>query len=246
MRGIFILCKKELKDNFNSPLIYILSAMFCALMGWLFFNYLSASSHRTLTTMSLSDTVLIPTFGNMNFIFLFLAPLLTMKMFAEENKMKTLDLLLMSDLRLIDLVIGKFLAALLSGIFILSTTFIFPLVLAWSGYTDWGTVMTSYAGICFSLACYIAVGLFASSLTENQIVAAMISFCILLAIMLLVITAQATHNELVSMIFQYMSTPYHFESFTRGSIRSYSLIYGLSFLSFFFYATYLSLDSRRW
>jgi ABC-2 type transport system permease protein len=246
MKGISILCRKELKEYFNSPLIYILSAMFCGLMGWLFFNYLTASSHRTLTTMSLTESVLIPTFGNMNFIFLFLAPLLTMKMFAEENKSKTLDLLLMSDLRLTDLVLAKFLAAFLSAVFMLSTTFIFPLVLAWSGYTDWGTVITSYLGICFSLACYLSVGLFASSLTENQIVAAMISFCILLGIMLLVITAQATHNEIVSMIFQYMSTPFHFESFTRGSVRSYSLVYGACFLCFFFYATYLSLDSRRW
>lgn len=246
MRGIKILCLKELKELFSSPLIYILSALFCALMGWLFFNYLSASTHRTLTTTSLSDSVLIPIFGNMNFIFLFLAPLLTMKLFAEEDKSKTLDLLFLSDLRLVDIIIGKFLAAFIASIFILSTTFVFPLVLAWSGYTDWGTVFSSYAGICFSLACYLAVGLFASSLTENQIVAAMVSFCILLGIMLLVITAQATNNEIVSLLFQYMSTPYHFESFTRGSIRSYSLIYGLTFVSFFFYATYLSLNSRKW
>jgi ABC-2 type transport system permease protein len=245
-RGVWILCKKELKESFSGPLIYVLSALFCCLMGWLFFNYLVASGHRDLTTVSLTNSVLVPTFGNMNFIFLFLAPLLTMRLLSEEKKMHTMEFLFLSQLTTLEIIIGKFLASFLMAAFMLSSTLLFPIVLAMSGYSDWGTVLTSYSGILLSMMAYLSVGLFASSLTENQIVAAVISFCLLLGLMLLVITSQATHNLIVAEIFQYMSTPYHFESFVRGSVRSFNLVYFISFISFFFYATYLSLESRKW
>lgn len=246
MKGAIILCQKELKDSFSGPLVYILTALFSCLIGWLFFNYLVASGHRDLTTVSLTNSVLAPTFGNMNFVFLFLAPLMTMRLFAEERKMNTLDFLFLSKLTTSEIIIGKFLACLLMGLFMLATTLIFPIVLAMSGYSDWGTVATSYLGIIFSMMAYLSVGLFASSLTENQIISAVISFCLLMAIMLLVITAQVTHNEIVAQIFQYISTPYHFESFVRGSIRSFNLVYFFTFVGFFFYGTYLSLESRKW
>lgn len=245
MRGVFILCQRELKESFSSPLIYILTALFSAIMGWLFFNYL-ISSGQELTNLTLTNTVLVPIFGNMNFIFVFLAPLITMRLLAEEKKLYTLDLLFQSELRHWQIIIGKFLASTLQILFMLSFTLIFPIILAFSGYADWGIVGSSYLGIILSVMCYLAVGLFASSLTENQIVAAVLTFCLLLGIMLLVATANATQNTIVAEIFQYMSTPYHFESFVRGSVRSFNLVYFASFMGFFFYGTHLSLDARNW
>lgn len=246
MKGTLILLKKELKENFTSPLTYVLTAVFCAMMGWLFFNYLLGAGHRDLSQVSLSTSVLAPTFGNMNFVFLFIAPLMTMRLFAEEKKTHTLDLLFLSDLSTWQIILGKFFSSLLTGLFMLATTLIFPIVLSLSGFSDWGTVFASYLGITLSLMAYLSVGLFTSSLTENQIVAAVMSFSLLMMIMLMVITAQATQNQLVAQMIAYMSSPYHFESFVRGSIRSFNLVYFLSFLSFFFYATALSLDSRKW
>ncbi|MBT3584602.1 MAG: ABC transporter permease subunit [Halobacteriovoraceae bacterium] len=244
IRGITTLWKKESRDFFSSPLVYILAGIFCALMGWLFYNYLIAS--KDITNKTLSMSILIPTYGNMNFIFLFLAPLLTMKLFSEEKKLHTLDLLLQSNLNHFQIIAGKFLAGLTVMLFMLSLTLIFPIILSFSGYNDWGTVASSYAGIVFSIMCYLSVGIFASSLTDNQIVAALSGFGILMFLMLLVLTSNATHNVLLQQIFSYLSTPYHFESFVRGAFRSYNLIYFVSFIGFFFYLTHKSLDSRNW
>ena len=105
-RGVGILFRKEVGDSFKSPLIYVLAALYGMLMGWLFFNYLAAN--QDLTGQTLWQRVLSPAFGNMNFIFLFLAPLITMRLFAEERKGNTLDLLLRSQLRHSQIIVANF------------------------------------------------------------------------------------------------------------------------------------------
>lgn len=236
--------RKELKDNFLSPMVYILSALFCILMGWLFFNYLIAS--KELTNQTLTQSVLLPIFGNMNFIFLFLAPILTMRSFSEEKKLHTLELLLTSRLSHFQIIVAKILANFLTSAFMVSLTLIFPIVLAMSGYSHWSIVLSSYCGILLSLLCYITVGCFASSMTENLVVAALLGFCILLGLMLFSITGNATDNLLLAQFFQYLAIPFHFESFVRGGIRSFNFVYLFSFMGFFTYLTHLSLESRRW
>lgn len=244
MRGFFVLLHKEIKDIFLSPLIYILSALFSAMTGWLFFNYIVQSKH--LSSATITSSVLTPLFGNMNFIFLFLAPLLTMKSFAGEKKQHTLQLLFLSDLGHFQIIFAKFMAALFGVLFMLSLTVLFPTILAVSGYSDWGSVSASYAGLIFSIMCYLSVGLFTSSLTDNQIIAAISGFCILLLMMLMVLTANATDNFIIGQIFQYLSIAAHYEGFVRGTIKSYDLIYYASFVGFAFFLTNKSLDSRNW
>jgi ABC-2 type transport system permease protein len=239
-----LVAKKELKDAFSSPLIYVLAGLFSLMMGWLFFNYLLQS--KEMTTKTMTQWVIITIFGNINFIFIFLCPLITMRSFAEEKKQHTLDLLLRSELTEMQIILGKFISNILMIFFMLSLTFLFPLILAISGYSDWGVVGTSYLGIALSIMAYTSVGLFCSSLTDNQIVAALLTFCILLGSMLLVISVNATNNYIFALMIQYMTIPFHYEGFTKGLIRSYSIIYFLSFLSFFFLLTLKSLQSRKW
>lgn len=243
-KKIVILAKKELKDAFSSPLIYILSGLFSLMMGWLFFNYLLQSKEMTTTTMT--QGVIIPIFGNINFIFIFLCPMITMRSFAEEKKQHTLDLLLRSELTEMQIILGKFISNVLMVFFMLSLTFLFPVILAFSGYSDWGVVGASYLGIGLSVMAYTSVGLFCSSLTDNQIVASLLTFCILLGSMLLVITVNATNNYLFALMIQYLTIPFHYEGFTRGLLRSYSFVYFISFLAFFFLLTLKSLQSRKW
>lgn len=244
LNDLFVLVKKELKDAFSTPLIYILSGLFSLLIGWLFFNYLVAS--KDLTEQSLTQSVLINIFGNMNFIFIFLAPLLTMKSLAEEKKQHTLELLLMSRLSHLQIVLAKLISCFGLACFMLSLTFIFPVILAMSGYSHWGVVFTSYLGILMCVWCYLCVGLFASSLTENQIVAAILGFTILLGLMLFVLTANASNNQILSQVLQYFSLSMHFESFVKGAIKSFDVFYFISFSGLFVYLTHLSIDSRRW
>ncbi|MDC0253841.1 hypothetical protein OAK75_03020 [Bacteriovoracales bacterium] len=244
LNGVCLLLKKELKDYFFSPLIYILTGLFSGIMGWLFFNYLVGA--KNLTMLSLTHSILIPLFGNINFLFLFLIPLLSMKLFSEEKKNQTLDLLFLSNLEHSQIIFSKFLAGLIISLFILSWTLVFPIILGLSGYNDWGTVLSSYLGLIFSIISYLWVGLFCSSLTENPIIAAITTFCVLLGMMLMVLTVNATQIEILNIIFQYLSTPFHYEGFVRGSIKNYNLIYLLSFSGFFYFLTHKSLESRNW
>ena len=241
---IWHLVKKEIRDAFGSPMFFVLAGIFCLIVGWPFFNYIVLS--KETTKMGLTYSVLRPIFGNMNFIFLFLCPLITMRAFAEEKKQYTLDLLLQSRLSRTDIILGKLISSLTVALSMLILTFIFPLVLAMAGYDDWGTVMSSYLGLVFCIVCYTTVGLFTSSLTDNQIIAALLSFCILFVSMLLVLSANATSNYMVGQIFQYLSIPFHFQIFALGMVKSYNMIYLISFSFFFFHLTHLSLKSRRW
>lgn len=239
-----VLTKKELKDAFYSPLVYVLCGLFSLMMGWLFFNYLLQSKQMTSATMT--QGVITPIFGNINFIFIFLCPLLTMRSFAEEKKQKTLDLLLRSKLSHLQIILAKFISNVSIVLFMLSLTMLFPIILALSGYSDWGVVLSSYLGILLSIMAYTIVGLFCSSLTDNQIVASLLTFCLLLGSMLLVISVNATNNYLLALIIQYLTIPFHYEGFTKGLIRSYSLVYFISFYSFFILLTLKSLESRKW
>lgn len=244
IKKVMVLTKKELKDSFSSPLIYVLSGLFSLMMGWLFFNYLLQS--KQMTTATMSQGVITPIFGNINFIFIFLCPLITMRSFAEEKKQHTLDLLLRSELSEMQIIWGKFLSNTALVLFMLSLTLLFSLILSFSGYSDWGVVWSSYLGIILSVMAYTVVGLFCSSLTDNQIVASLLTFCILLGSMLLVITVNATNNYLLALIVQYTTIPFHYEGFTRGLLRSYSVVYFISFYTFFFLLTLKSLQSRKW
>jgi ABC-2 type transport system permease protein len=244
LQGIWILVTKELKDNFYSPVVYILSALFCLSMGWLFFNYLYAS--KELTDHTLTQSVLLPIFGNMNFIFLFLAPILTMRSFTEEKKLHTLELLLTSKLDHFQIIMAKLFSNLILATFMIMLTLIFPIILAISGYDHWPIVFSSYLGIILSIFCYLSVGLFASAMSDNFVVAALLGFSILLGIMLLSLTGNATDNVLLGQMVRYLAVPFHFENFVNGGMRSYNFVYIFSFIGFFIYLTHIKLESRKW
>jgi ABC-2 type transport system permease protein len=244
MIGVWVLLKKELRDIFLSPLVYVLGGIFIALSGWLFYNNLLVSQKMTVT--SLTNGVLIPTLSNMNFIFLLLSPLLTMGLFSEERKNGTLNLLYRSTLSEGQILAAKYFTSVIMALFILSLTIIFPIILAVSGYTDWIIVFSAYAGLLFSIMCYLAVGVFASTLTDNQIVAAITSFGMLMALTFIVFTANVTDNYLVGTIFRYFSTFFHFDGFLRGTIKSFNFVYFISFIGFFSFLSHKSLQSRNW
>lgn len=218
--------------------------MFMIITGWLFFNYVLASNEWNQQTLTAS--VVAPTFGIMNFILMFITPLMTMRSIAEEKKNHTIELLFLSDLNEVQIIIAKLISMFISMSFILSLTLIFPIVLAASGYQNWSVVSMGYLGLMLSVMCYLSAGVFASSLTENQIIAALIGFTLLMGQMLLIVSANATENYLLAQMLQYMSLAFHYEAFSRGAIKSYNLVYYFSFMGFFVYLTWISLKSRRW
>ena len=244
IKGIYILWKKELKDQFTAPLTYILGAIFSLLVGWPFYNRIILT--REWTSGNLLELVLQPTFNFMSFLFLFLTPLITMRCFSEEKKQHTLNLLFLSNCGHIQIILGKFLSLVCVCLFIMTLTLIFPIILALSGYSHWGLVLTSYSGLLLSVLCYVSVGVFTSSLTENQLFSALLSLGILIGLMLIVLVANASNNYFLGQMLSYFSIHFHLESFLRGSATSYSFIFFASFIGFFILLTEKSLNSRNW
>ncbi|MDC1175138.1 ABC transporter permease [Bacteriovoracaceae bacterium] len=244
LKGTMILAKKEIKDSFSSPLIYILGGIFSLLVGWLFFNYLLVS--KEFTQQTFLQSVFFPIFGNINYIFIFFAPLITMRLFAEERKLATIELLLTSQLTHLDIILGKFISSAVTVFALLALTFVFPILLAFSGYAEWSMMFSSYLGTYLSILCFLSVGLFASSLTQNQLIAALLAFSLLLGMMFLPLSGTVLNNYLVAQILQYFSVLFHTEGFLLGSLKSYDFVYMFSFIGFFLYLTHLSLESRKW
>ncbi len=244
MRAVSILLKKELKENLTSPLYYILCGLFTFSVGVFF--YMNLTNSHNLTTITLRDSVLRPIFGNMNLILLFITPILTMRALSSERRDGTLDILLLSKLTQFQIILSKFLSNLILIIFMLVPTLIFPIILSFSGLDDWALVFSNYFGLILTIACYVAIGIFASGLTENPVIAAVITFFFLIGMIILVMVGASTHNMIINSMFQYLSTPFHFEGFSRGMIKSYSLIYYMSFIGLFLYLGNTTLEKRKW
>src|SRR5918912_272449 len=161
------IARRELGALFVSPIAYVVAAAFLALSGYLFSILLITSSQATMTSL----------FQNVSFILLFVAPLLTMRLLADEQKQGTLELLLTAPVRDWEVVLGKFLAALaLFGTILLCTLYYPLLIWRFGGNPDPGPILTGYLGMLLLAGAMFAIGTLASSLTENQIVAAVLAF----------------------------------------------------------------------
>ena len=186
-------------------------------------------------------------FGLMPWIFLFFIPAVTMKLWAEEKKIGTIEILMTLPIRDYEVVIGKFLAclALLSVTILL--TLVVPFSVMYLGNPDVGTLITGYIGLLLMGAAYIAIGFFASTLTENQIVAFIIGIVICLTLLLIGedIVLFKTPNWLFP-IFSYLGLGAHYSSILRGVLDSRDIIYYLSVIAFFLYLSTLAVESRKW
>lgn len=253
MSSIFILWKRELKSYFSSPMAYIISGLFIFLIGVIFFNLLVGFIDNTQRLAlqlgreaSFLDHVIRKLFGNMNFIFVLLTPLLTMRLFAEEKRQHSIELLYTAPLSSWQIVIGKYLAVFTVVLFMISLTLIYPVMLIPSGFEDFTVLFSGYLGVIFNVLCFLAIGILASSLTENQIVAAILTVVTVMLFWLVAWFSQITDNFMLAQIYKYLSMIDHFDNFTRGTITTSDLIYHFSFIGIGLYLTKLSLDSRNW
>ena len=240
LQGISIVVKREMKSNFSGTMIYIFTAIFSFAIGAYFYNNLL--SVKEITNITIVDQVLRPTFSAMNFLLMFFAPMITMGAFVREKRDNTLVLLKLSKLSLSQIFFSKYIASVLSMIFIILPTLIFPIILSFSGFNDWSMVFTNYLGVFGLVLCYLVVGVFSSLLTKNYIISIVTSFGILFSFLMLLSTASLVENRIVSQILSYMSIGQHFFYFSQGAIVSYDLIYFASFVGFF---SYISIESLR-
>ena len=232
----FNIAWKETKSYFGTPAAYVVGAMFLALTGVFFVSEIT-SPFAEADVREIVDWA--------SFFIIFLAPLLTMRLLAEEQKLGTLELLLTSPVRDWEVVIGKYLASLLILAAILAATLYYVLLLYVFGSPDTGPVLSGYFGLLLYGAAALAIGLLGSSFSGNQIVAAVVGIAILLMLSY-VDRIGGLVEGIVRQIVQGMSMNSHIVDFTRGVIDLSSVVYFLSLAAVFIFLAIRSLETRRW
>jgi gliding motility-associated transport system permease protein len=246
--------KKEMRLYFSSPIAYVVFAIFTLIAGWFFYNVFayytlismqSAMNPMMARDMSVTEGVMRPLFQNISVILLFLLPLLTMRLFAEEKKSGTIELLLTYPVRDGEVLAGKFLAAGAVYGLLLLLTLTYPGLMAAFGRVEWGAILTGYLGLLLLGAAFLAVGVFISSLTENQIVAGSATFGALLGFWLIGWGADAA-GGVARTVLQYLSIIEHMDGFGKGVIDTKDVVYYLTVTAFALFLTLRALDAKRW
>ncbi len=237
IKHINTIIDKELKSYFNSPLAYIFITAFLIFTSWLYFRGFFITNLATMR----------PFFANLPWLFLFLVPAITMRLWSEEQKLGTIELLLTSPITEWEAVLGKFLASFIFLIIALLLSLIIPVILFFTGSPDWGTIASGYLGAILLGGVYLAIGLWISSLTNNQIIAFIIS-AILIFILFILSQPIILHTapSFLVPIFKYLGIGSHFQSILRGVIDTRDLIYYISLIFTFLYFNVASLNSRKW
>ena len=237
MQNITAILKKEFRSYFNSPIAYIFITFFLGISAWLFFQNFFIVNQAEMRSF----------FGLMPWIFLFFIPAVTMKLWSEEKKIGTIEILMTLPIRDYEVVVGKFLASFA----LLAVTVLLTLVIPFSvmslGNPDVGTLIAGYIGLLLMGGAYIAIGFFASTLTENQIIAFIIGIVVCLVLLLIGedFVLFKTPNWLFP-IFSYLGLGAHYSSILRGVLDSRDIVYYLSLIGFFLYLSTLAVESRKW
>jgi ABC-2 type transport system permease protein len=235
MRNLWTIAAREWKSYFGSPWAFLITAVFLVIAGYGF-------GFSSITVM---ETTIQGFLGWGSFFLLFLGPALTMRLFAEEEKLGTIELLLTSPVRDVEVVLGKYLASVGMLLVMLGLTLYYPLLLSWFGHPDWGPIASGYLGI-FLLGClFLAIGLFASSLTANQIVAFVVGSAIVLVLWFIGHTATVAGDRM-GKVLGYLALSSYFPAFGRGVIDTNAIVYYLSLIAVFLFLTVRSLETRRW
>ena len=232
----FNIAWKETKSYFGTPAAYIVGAMFLGLTGVFFVAEVTApfaeAGVRGIVEWA-------------SFFIIFLAPLLTMRLLAEEQKLGTLELLLTSPVRDWEVVLGKYIASFLILAAIVAVTLYYVVLLYSFGDPDTGPVLSGYLGLLLYGAAALAIGLLGSSLSSNQIVAAVVGIAILLMLSFVNLIADIV-SGIASEVFNGMSMNEHIVDFSRGVIDTSSVVFFLSLTAIFLFLTIRSLETRRW
>jgi ABC-2 type transport system permease protein len=253
MRNILVICKKELSSYFVSPIAYLLLTMFTLIFGFFFWNSVGYFNMMGLESqmrgqsfpMSVNEYVIRPLLSNVSVIGLFFIPMITMRLFAEEKRTGTIELLATSPIRDIEVILGKWLAAVMLYVVMLVFSAINFAFLFKYGNPDWRPLAIGYLGLLLQAGGLLAVGTFISTLTKNQIIAGAATFGVCL--MLWVMEWVAGYETAAwAKVLAYMSVITHFESFAKGVLDSKDALYYVSLIFLGLFLTSRSMESLRW
>jgi ABC-2 type transport system permease protein len=255
MRSVYAVYRKEMGHYFVSPVAYVVVAVFLIVAGFFFRLYtgLAVQQSMEMTMEGMGSNMDVPTevltafFSLISTLILFLAPMLTMGVFAEERKRGTMELLMTSPITDFQIVLGKFLASLTLFAIMLLPTFFYVayMCLHSEPRLPWPMVLSGYLGAMLLGASLLAIGSFISSLTESQLIAVVLSFGAILILWVLDFAVRGSESA-AGQVLQYVSVIHHYDDFTRGIIDTSNLIYYLSVPILFIFFTVRSVDSIRW
>ncbi|MEK7386249.1 MAG: ABC transporter permease subunit [candidate division NC10 bacterium] len=246
--------KKEMRLYFTSPVAYVVLTIFLVIAGWFFYNIFafftlasmqSAMNPAMARDLNVTDSVMRPLVSNISVILLLLMPLVTMRLFAEERRSGTIELLLTYPVRDGAVLVGKYLAALALYALMLALTLLYPGIIVYFARLEWGPLATAYVGLLLMGGTFIAVGIFASSLTENQIVASITTFGILLIMWIIGWSADYV-GGVWGKVLQHLSIAEHNDNFAKGVLDTKDVVYYLNFIALALFLTLRSLEARRW
>jgi gliding motility-associated transport system permease protein len=260
MKNAIAIAKKELNIYFATPIAYVMFTLFVVIGSYFFLRLLGAYEQASLQYMrfnqpelvnrlNFQDVIFRSLFGNLGLILIFIIPFLTMRLIAEEKRQKTIELLYTTPVTPSQIVWGKYLAALgiLACALLLTVTYplLVQLVAKDATGVEWRSVGLGYLGLFLMGAAYMAIGLFISSLTESQVVAALITFVVLL--MTWIIGWAATESEgWVREFISYLTAVSHLDSFGKGTLDLKDVVYFLSIIVLGLFATNRAVEAHRW
>ena len=253
MKNAWIICRKEMKSYFVSPIAYGLMAFFAAISGYFFYVATAVFVSRGMEMqmmgrgmpMDVNEWVIRPLLTNISVIGLFMIPMITMRLFAEEKRSGTIELLATSPIRDTEIILGKWFAALLMYACILGISALNVASMFLYGKPDWKPILIGYLGLLLQGGCLLAIGAFISTTTRNQIIAGVATFAVCLLLWVFDwVTAYETANW--AKVMAYLSVVTHFEPFAKGVLDTKHVVFYLSMIFFGLFLTTRSMESLRW
>jgi ABC-2 type transport system permease protein len=253
MSNTITIWRKELQSYFRSPIAYGVMAFFALIAGYFFYvavvyfvrMSVQSSMMGQSQPMSVNDSVVRPLLSNISVIGLFLIPMITMRLFAEEKRSGTIELLVTSPVKDLAIIMGKWLAALTLYAAMLGLSLLSMATLFLYGKPDLRPMVAGYLGLLLLGGSLLSIGTFISTCTKNQIVAGVAGFSVCLMLWVLD-WLSSFQDSVVGKVFSYMSVLQHFDSFSKGVIDSRDVIYYLSAIFIGLFLTARSLESLRW
>jgi ABC-2 type transport system permease protein len=255
VRNIVSIARRELQSYVASPIATVMLGLFALLFGWMFYSFLRFFSEQSLRmtqfgmagpqALNVNEMMIRPLLLQAGIVVLFFMPMLTMRSFAEEKRSGTIELLLTSPLSDWEIVLGKFFGALSLYVVMLAVSALNFIWLFAFGNPEGLPILTGYLGLLLMGASFIAIGLFISNLTRNQLVAAALTFSALLMLLLINWVGDSA-GPVMRAVISALSVFQHFEDFTKGVIDTRHVVYYLSFIGFGLFLAARSVDADRW
>lgn len=255
MGNIAAIFGKEMRAYFGSPIAYVMAGVFLLFTGFIFRNqvlefhdmsvFLSGAKYEEQARLNVNLVVVESFFEFQTFIWIIVIPMLTMRLYAEEKRSGTFELLMTSPVTSGQILMGKFLACYALYLMMEVMAFGYLGILAMYAPIDWGPVFSGALAIALLGATFISVGILASSLTENQIIAAVLSFFMLILLWSIDWAARYA-SDVFHVVLRFLSLVEHTREMIRGVIDTHDVVFFITATAFFLFVTYQVLESRRW